>query len=148
MLLRRTTPPSTARILISNSSVSIVFMTPYVKQKNGHRLVRHASRDHETSLRVAPHSVPDYQIVNNRMCYTGHATVGKPRRSSKPKTILAHWTAWPAAPLHKLSIAPVATSTPARLLSARPIWAALVPTTEAVLGCWPASSTRTKVRPA
>ena len=66
--------------------------------KSGHRLVRHASRDHETGLRVAPHSMPDYQIVNNRMCYTGHATVGKPRRSSKPKTMLAHWTAWPAAP--------------------------------------------------
>ena len=58
--------------------------------KNEHRLVRHASRNHETSLRVAPHSMPDYQIVNNRMCYTGHATVGKPRRSSKPKTMLAH----------------------------------------------------------
>ena len=58
--------------------------------KNGHRLVRHADRNHETSLKVAPHSMPDYQIVNNRMCYTGHATVGKPRRSSNPKTMLAH----------------------------------------------------------
>lgn len=28
--------------------------------KNGHRLVRHASHNHETSLRVAPHSIPDY----------------------------------------------------------------------------------------
>ena len=71
----------------------------------------------------------------------------RPAFSSRPKTILAHCTPWPAAPLHRLSMAPVQMSVLVRALMARPTWATLVPTTLAVRGWVPAGSTWTKGRP-
>ena len=50
-----------------------------------------------------------------------------PAASSRPRTRLAHWTAWPEAPLPRLSMAHRTTKRPVRGSTRAVRWAALDP---------------------
>lgn len=76
--------------------------------------------------------------------YTGKATAGRPRAWSKPQTMFAHWTAWPAAPLHKLSMAPKHTMARPFAAKVAETCAFTVPVTLEVFGDVPAGSTVTR----
>src|SRR5207248_4522518 len=107
-------------------------------------------RDVGIAVRLQPGSYPGGAEACRRRDADVHGATPsalRPAVSGKPSIRLAFWTAWPAAPLPRLSIAAMAIARPVRGSARTATSAILVPVTRPVSGRMLAPRTRTNGSP-